>query len=281
MGYQKSPTLSSNNYKKKAVVEGSGSYCGSPALSSNVSKKNTNVGGGGSRNYGGSHGFSSNNYRKNGTVRGFGSFRGHVGSKSMGSAGGSRETDHPIMEMIKFYFELIYPGDSEARVLEIKGLCKELVYEYQSKTSQSAYGVQDNIGSSSASSMEVDENLPAWEKHILRSNKRSQSAVKMELERIYREGLEPRSQDFDILLWWMLRADNASGRLISPHRSRLHPNTIEALMCAQSWLWEIVNNGKPFTSDNHASIFYDYDTDVEAAILPTATSEILVRVGEW
>nr|GEU85086.1 zinc finger BED domain-containing protein RICESLEEPER 2-like [Tanacetum cinerariifolium] len=60
-------------------------------------------------------------------------------------------------------------------------------------------------------------------------------------------------------------AFSASGILISPHRSRLHPNTIEALMCAQSWLWEIVNNdeGKPFTLDNHASIFYDYDTDVE------------------
>ncbi|GJX81683.1 zinc finger BED domain-containing protein RICESLEEPER 2-like protein [Tanacetum coccineum] len=193
------------------------------------------------------------------------------------------------MEMIKFYFELIYPGDSEARVLEIEDLCKELVNEYQSKTSQSAYGVQDNIGSSSTSSMEVDENLSAWEKHILSQNSVPQSAVKMEFERYLDEGLEPRSQDFDILLWWKLRAAkypvlqaiardilaipvstvasesafSASGRLISPHRSRLHPNTIEALMCAQSWLWEIVNNGKPFTSDNHASIFDDYDTDVE------------------
>ncbi|GJV85813.1 zinc finger BED domain-containing protein RICESLEEPER 2-like protein [Tanacetum coccineum] len=202
------------------------------------------------------------------------------------------------MEMIKFYFELIYPGDSEARVLEIEDLCKELVNEYQSKTSQSAYGVQDNIGSSSTSSMEVDENLSAWEKHILSQNSVPQSAVKMEFERYLDEGLEPRSQDFDILLWWKLRAAkypvlqaiardilaipvstvasesafSASGRLISPHRSRLHPNTIEALMCAQSWLWEIVNNGKPFTSDNHASIFDDYDTDVE---------EILVRVDEW
>nr|GEW38865.1 reverse transcriptase domain-containing protein [Tanacetum cinerariifolium] len=44
---------------------------------------------GGSGSYGGSHGLSSNSYRKNATVGGFRSSRGHVGSKSMGFAGGS------------------------------------------------------------------------------------------------------------------------------------------------------------------------------------------------
>ncbi|KAL6314397.1 hypothetical protein AAG906_022480 [Vitis piasezkii] len=28
------------------------------------------------------------------------------------------------------------------------------------------------------------------------------------------------------------------GRVVSKHRSRLHPDTLEALMCAQSWLWK-------------------------------------------
>ena len=32
-------------------------------------------------------------------------------------------------------------------------------------------------------------------------------------------------------------AFSTSGRLLSPHRSRLHPKTIEAIMCAQNWLW--------------------------------------------
>ncbi|GJW88657.1 replication protein A 70 kDa DNA-binding subunit B [Tanacetum coccineum] len=88
MGYQKSPTLSSNNYKKKAVVRG----------------------GGGSGNYGGSHGFSSNNYRKNGTVGGFGSSRGHVGSKSMGSTGRSGVLKDSIQKAEK-------PISSSARLL--------------------------------------------------------------------------------------------------------------------------------------------------------------------
>ena len=32
-------------------------------------------------------------------------------------------------------------------------------------------------------------------------------------------------------------AFSTSGRFVTPHRSRLHPKTLEALMCAQDWLW--------------------------------------------
>ena len=35
-------------------------------------------------------------------------------------------------------------------------------------------------------------------------------------------------------------AFSSSGRLVSPHRNRLHPTMIEALMCAKSWLWSEV-----------------------------------------
>lgn len=37
-------------------------------------------------------------------------------------------------------------------------------------------------------------------------------------------------------------AFSASGRLISPHKSRLHPAILEALMCYQSWL--TINSSK-------------------------------------
>ena len=30
---------------------------------------------------------------------------------------------------------------------------------------------------------------------------------------------------------------STNGRLLSPHCSRLHPKPIEAMMCAQNWLW--------------------------------------------
>lgn len=84
------------------------------------------------------------------------------------------------------------------------------------------------------------------------------------------EEVLPRSPDFDILLWWKLNgikyptlqaiardvlaipvstvasesAFSTSGHIVSPHRSRLHWTTLEALMCARSWLWSAENNGK-------------------------------------
>ena len=32
-------------------------------------------------------------------------------------------------------------------------------------------------------------------------------------------------------------AFSTGGRFLSPHRSRLHSNTLESLMCAQNWIW--------------------------------------------
>ena len=79
----------------------------------------------------------------------------------------------------------------------------------------------------------------------------------------------PRTLEFDILAWWKSNrpkyltlqciardilvipvstvasesAFRTSGRLLSPHRSKLLAKTVEALMCAQNWLWpEIKGN---------------------------------------
>ena len=88
------------------------------------------------------------------------------------------------------------------------------------------------------------------------------SDVTTELENYYRENLLPTEMELDLLSWWKTNgfkyptleriakdilaipvstvasesAFSTSGRLISPHRSRLRPKTLEALMCAQSWL---------------------------------------------
>ena len=77
----------------------------------------------------------------------------------------------------------------------------------------------------------------------------------------------PRIVDFDILAWWKCNGPkyptlqriardilailvsivalessfSTSGRLLSPHRSKLHQKTVEALMCAQNLLWAEIN----------------------------------------
>ncbi|CAI0445102.1 unnamed protein product, partial [Linum tenue] len=74
----------------------------------------------------------------------------------------------------------------------------------------------------------------------------------------------PRTAEFDLLLWWKLNglkyptlqsiardflaipitsvpsesAFSSGGRLLDPHRSRLHYSTVEAMMCTRSWIME-------------------------------------------
>jgi len=102
-------------------------------------------------------------------------------------------------------------------------------------------------------------------------SKNQASTVNMtsELDHYLEDGLLTRVPNFDILAWWKSgglkyptlqaiardvlaipvstvaseSAFSTSGRVVSKHRSRLHPTTLEALMCAQSWLWESVYEG--------------------------------------
>ena len=94
------------------------------------------------------------------------------------------------------------------------------------------------------------------------SSSKKHGSVKMEFDHFIDEGVLKRSEDFDILGWWKnndlkyltlqrIARDilaisvttvasksvfSTNGRLLSPHRSRLHPKTIESMMCTQNWL---------------------------------------------
>ena len=88
-------------------------------------------------------------------------------------------------------------------------------------------------------------------------------ARRSEFDTYLEEHVLPRSSDFDILSWWKANSSkypilqtiardilvipisivasesafSTSGRFIGPHRSRLYSKTLEAMMCAQDWLW--------------------------------------------
>uniref|UniRef100_A0A2N9FGB2 BED-type domain-containing protein n=1 Tax=Fagus sylvatica TaxID=28930 RepID=A0A2N9FGB2_FAGSY len=120
-------------------------------------------------------------------------------------------------------------------------------------------------------------------------NKKSEDVVE-EFDTYIKEGVLKRSEIFDILGWWnhnglkyptlqRLARDilaipvttvasesafSTSGRLLSPHRSRLHPRTLEALMCAQSWLWSELKGSSPMPEDaTIQNILEDYDDHEE------------------
>ncbi|CAN0847648.1 Putative AC transposase [Linum grandiflorum] len=84
----------------------------------------------------------------------------------------------------------------------------------------------------------------------------------------------PRTSDFDLLMWWKINgpkypilqeiardilavpitsvasesAFSSGGRLLDPHRSRLHESTVEALMCTRTWLQDNGNRSCNVTS---------------------------------
>ena len=114
---------------------------------------------------------------------------------------------------------------------------------------------------------QVDDSLMNFERYL--SQKKKGGNIKLELEHYLEDDLMPRTLEFDILAWWKSNgpkyptlqciardilaipvsivtsesAFSTSGRLLSPHRSKLHAKTVEALMCAQNWLWaEIKGN---------------------------------------
>ncbi|KAE9603179.1 putative HAT dimerization domain, ribonuclease H-like domain-containing protein [Lupinus albus] len=62
---------------------------------------------------------------------------------------------------------------------------------------------------------------------------------------------------------------STSGRILSPHRSRLNWTTLEALMCARSWLWSAENAGNLNSSlrEEYATVLNEMESDDEAEVM--------------
>ncbi|KAF7143102.1 hypothetical protein RHSIM_Rhsim05G0140000 [Rhododendron simsii] len=165
------------------------------------------------------------------------------------------------INVLEFYFRLLFPTTYKEEVEKVRALCYKLLKEYQSPSS-----TIEGIGDSSPQLGSIeDESLSKYDVYMLRESKRSRTVdtAKLELDHYLSEPALPKSAGFDVLNWWKshqpkypilqamardllaipvstvasVSAFSTSGRLVSPHRSRLHPDTMEALMCAQSWLW--------------------------------------------
>ena len=95
-----------------------------------------------------------------------------------------------------------------------------------------------------------------YDRYIVRKKNARTSTMKIELDHYLEEEVLPRSSDFDILMWWKLNelkyptlqaiardvlaiqisniafesAFSIGGQILTPHHSRLHYTTLEALM---------------------------------------------------
>ncbi|KAK9286527.1 hypothetical protein L1049_014925 [Liquidambar formosana] len=190
------------------------------------------------------------------------------------------------MDLLEFYFPKLYGDEYLEEVERVRQLCYDLLIEYQTRQKQS-----------------LDRGVEVG-KEIKRSVN-----VKSELDHYLDEDVLPRTPDFDILSWWKSNglkyptlqaiakdvlailvstvasesAFSTSGRLVSPHRSRLHPKTLEALMCAQNWLWAAeMQDNSTAESHGYATIYDDMDIDepscITTVIIKLETDELMLDV---
>ncbi|WOL03478.1 hypothetical protein Cni_G12198 [Canna indica] len=159
--------------------------------------------------------------------------------------------------IVEYYYPIIYGDNAYLEIENIRRILYDLLHEYQSRVINSQ-SLTSQVSHAQYTDMvdDVDENL----RDFLESP--GDVVVKYEIDQYLDDGCLPLTRDFDILSWWKSNglkyptlqriardflaipistvaseaAFSTSGRVVSAHRSRLHPNTLEALICTQSWL---------------------------------------------
>ncbi|KAF1869298.1 hypothetical protein Lal_00018390 [Lupinus albus] len=193
------------------------------------------------------------------------------------------------MALLEFYFDKLYDHDACTQVSKIRELCYDLVSDYQQTKISSGSSLLINR------TVANDEPLDEYDVFIERRRETRSSSVKTELDHYLEEDVIKRTPDFDILNWWKTNgimyptlqviakdllaipistvasesAFSTSGRILSPHRSRLNWTTLEALMCARSWLWSAENAGNLNSSlrEEYATVLNEMESDDEAEVM--------------
>lgn len=179
------------------------------------------------------------------------------------------------MKLVEFLFGKIYGDQAFYEISKVKNFCYELLDEYSSKSIGSNVGESTSSGGMSNYEPVKCDFLSDYD--LLVNRQRRIGDGKVELDHYLEDDVLPRSNNFDILSWWKnhgvkypnLRliardilaipvstvasesAFSTSGRLLSPHRSRLSSKTVEALMCSQNWLWAQYKGKLMFTVSVH------------------------------
>ena len=165
---------------------------------------------------------------------------------------------------MEYYFPIIYGCESEREIDKVRETCYDMLKEYQMKLKSN-----EEVGSSRANSsrghaeVTVEGRDPLSKFDMFVTHRTSKTIhVKSELDHYLEESVLPRTPYFDVLSWWktnglkypafhlmardilaipvsMVASESAFstiGMVITPYRSRLTHDTLEALMCAQNWL---------------------------------------------
>ncbi|KAK2642296.1 hypothetical protein Ddye_024059 [Dipteronia dyeriana] len=165
------------------------------------------------------------------------------------------------LKLPQYFFPLIYGEDkAEDEVKKVRKLCENIFLEYQARVcekSSQEVRVICSLDFSIEGERDLLDGFFSWNSETSDVNEKS------ELDCYLEEKTLPGSYGFDILGWWKLNgikypimseiardilaipistvasesSFSTSGRIVSTHRNRLQPSTLEVIMCTQNWLW--------------------------------------------
>ena len=171
------------------------------------------------------------------------------------------------MHLLNYFFPKIYGANAVDEIEKVKIICQDLVWEYVNKSREKEKVNSSNPSNSamtSISSTIMDED---WEDDFATyvNEEAAFTDTRSELDHYLDEKVLPKTknEEFDILGWWKANglkfptlqqiardflaipistvasesSFSTGGRFVTPNRSRLRPDTLEALMCSQDWLW--------------------------------------------
>lgn len=172
------------------------------------------------------------------------------------------------MTLLNYFFPLMYGCDAPKELERVMKLCQDLVDEYQKMDGSVRHTISGTSSGSSASNVAcVSVPQDSWESSYIKFVQENVTTinVKSELTSYFEEPVllnVTNSEAFDILGWWKQNglkyptlqkiardflaipistvasesAFSTGGRVVSSQRSKLHEDTLEALMCTQDWI---------------------------------------------
>ncbi|KAK9733080.1 hypothetical protein RND81_04G042100 [Saponaria officinalis] len=188
------------------------------------------------------------------------------------------------LECVEFYFNEIYGDDASFEIERIKNLLYDLMVEYQERGFLNENSECPISESTTLDKRKVDGGDESDKWSQIKKTKKKKVNVRSEWNHYLEEDALPESKNFDILQFWNSElkyptlqkiardilaipvstvasesAFSIGGRAVSPHRSRLHGNTIEALMCMQNWILDQYGGYSIENAHACASILVDDD----------------------
>lgn len=176
------------------------------------------------------------------------------------------------MKLLNYFFPLMYGSESTNQLNKVTKLLEDLVSEYQSREKRTT---SISTSSSIVSGLDNNGGKVDWSSDFLKYVQETSSVncVKSELGLYLEESVlfnQSNISNFDILGYWKnigvkyptlqriakdflaipistVASESAfsiGGQFLTPHRSKLNEDTVEALMCSQDWLRNEIEGNK-------------------------------------